>query len=38
MVVVQMAYKDNLSFRILWIEIQYAKKTKDVPQTKLNPC
>ena len=37
MIVVQMAYKDNLSFRILWIEIQFAKKTIACATDKTEP-
>ena len=42
MIVVEMAYKNNLSFRTLWIEIQFAKKTivcaTDKTKPLLSPC
>ena len=37
MIVVQMAYKNNLSFRTLWIEIQFAKKTIACAADKTKP-
>ena len=37
MIVVQMAYKNNLSFRTLWIEIQFAKKTIACAKDKTEP-
>ena len=37
MIVVQMAYKDNLYFRTLWIEIQFAKKTIACATDKTEP-
>ena len=37
MIVVEMAYKNNLSFRTLWIEIQFAKKTIACATDKTKP-
>ena len=37
MIVVEMAYKNNLSFRTLWIEIQFAKKTIVCATDKTKP-
>ena len=37
MIVVQVAYKNNLSFRTLWIEIQFAKKTIACATDKTKP-
>ena len=37
MIVVEMAYKNNLSFQTLWIEIQFSKKTIACGTDKTKP-
>ena len=37
MIVVEMAYKNNLSFQTLWIEIQFSKKTIACATDKTKP-